>query len=427
MAESAQIDRLRGTIQALVDHGVVPAMIGALEGARAKTEAALHQAVIDEVAAYTDSANPDVAPELDAHLSSQVEEIARLLGGRHQAEFAAVREHAERRAGQRFPLEALLHTYRLVHKMLFPWIRDAALASAPEDAHVRRVVAATADFAIEYIDCASTIATSSYVSHTRALAEAESDQRAELMSTLLRGYDESDSRTAQLLRRAGYLKQRQSYCVVAARSVNPDEMENAARAQRMADTVQDVLADTPFRLLIGVRDNYVVAIVSGTRRMSGWTAPRSAIADQLMPHLSKVGPAALIGVSNDVPSTSHVPRAAAEAQVALDFASYAERVKPYASVSLRQLLVSHGRVGIQSALPAWSDAFITADEKSRGRLTETLRAYADADMNVQRAAKQLGCHPNTIYSRAQRIQDLTGKNLLAYHDLTELLLAIDCR
>jgi len=427
MAESVQFDRLQATIQALGDHEVVPAMVEALEEARATAGEALRQAVIDEVAAYSETANPDVEPELHEHLSTHVDEIVQLLGGRYRPDFAAVQEHAEQRAGQRFPLEALLHTYRLVHKVLFPWVRDAALASAPESAHVRRVVAATADFAIEYTDCVSTIATSSYVSHTRALAEAESDQRAELMNTLLQGYDESDSRTAQLLRRAGYLKQRQSYCVVAARAVNPGEMENAARAQRMADAVQDVLVDTPFRLLIGVRDNLVVAIVSGTRRISGWTAARSLLADQLLPQLLKVGPAALIGMSNDVPSTSHIPRAAAEARLALDFASYTKRVMPYASVSLRQLLVSHARDGIQSALPAWLDAFVTADEKARGRLAATLRAYADADMNVQQAAKLLGCHPNTIYSRAQRIEDLTGKSLLAYHDLTELLLAVECR
>ena len=427
MAKTAQIDRLQDTIRALGGYGVVPVIVEALASARGAAEEALRQAVIDEVPAYTDSGNPDVIPELQAHLLAQIEEIPRLLGGRHRPDFSAVQEHAEQRARQHFPLEALLHTYRLVHKVLFPWIRDAALASAPETAHVRRVVAATADFAIEYIDCVSTIATSTYVRHTRALAEAESDQRAELLNTLLQGYDEADSRTAQLLRRAGYLKQRQSYCVVAARSVIPDEMENAARAQRMADAVQEVLVDTPFRLLIGVRDNLVVAIVSGTRRLSGWTAPRSLLADQLLPQLLKVGPAALIGLSNDVPSTSHVPRAAMEARLALDFASYAERVKPYSSVSLRQLLVSHAREGIQAALPAWLSAFVAADEKARGRLGDTLRAYADADMNVQQAAKLLGCHANTIYSRAQRIADLTGKNPLAYHDLTELLLATECR
>ena len=48
-------------------------------------------------------------------------------------------------------------------------------------------------------------------------------------------------------------------------------------------------------------------------------------------------------------------------------------------------------------------------------------------MNVVRAAKKLAVHPNTIYARMQRIDDITGLNPLAYHPLTELLLAADCR
>ena len=46
-------------------------------------------------------------------------------------------------------------------------------------------------------------------------------------------------------------------------------------------------------------------------------------------------------------------------------------------------------------------------------------------MNVLQAAKRLAVHPNTIYARAQKISDITGKSLLSYHDLTELLLATE--
>ncbi|NNC63904.1 MAG: helix-turn-helix domain-containing protein [Gammaproteobacteria bacterium] len=387
---------------------------------------ALKQAVLEEVPAYSDSANPEILPGLENHLRDNVSRITALLDGSRNADFEFVREYAERLAQRRFPLEALLHTYRCTHKVLSPWLRDIALAHADNTAHVRRVVAAVADFAIEYTDTVSTTATATYVNHTRLLAEAEGDRRTELLNILLHGYDESDSRAAQLLRRAGYLEQRQSYCVVAARSVEPSEMENAARAQRMADSISEVLAATPLRTLIGVRDNLVIAVVSGTRRQSGWTAPRSPLADRLVPQLKKVGPAALIGMSNDVPSTSHIPRAAIEAKLALDFASFAERVMPYASVSVRQLLISYARNRMQSALPTWLDDFLRADAKARGKLSATLRAYADADMNVLQAAKRLSVHPNTIYARAQRISDITGRNPLSYHTLTEMLLAADC-
>jgi len=47
-------------------------------------------------------------------------------------------------------------------------------------------------------------------------------------------------------------------------------------------------------------------------------------------------------------------------------------------------------------------------------------------MNVLKTAKALGIHPNTIYARMQKINDITGRNALGYHALTELLLATEC-
>jgi sugar diacid utilization regulator len=39
----------------------------------------------------------------------------------------------------------------------------------------------------------------------------------------------------------------------------------------------------------------------------------------------------------------------------------------------------------------------------------------------------LGIHPNTVYSRIQKVERLTGLNALRFHALSELLLALDWR
>lgn len=426
MSSPPELSALGPILRTLREAGVVPAVAATLEGGIAGQARAVLDGVLREVPAYTASGNPDVIPELERHLAAHLDMACGLLAGRSGTELDFVRQHAARRAAQKFPLDAVLTAYRGLHRHLVDWIRDASLAAADESAHVRRVVAAVTAFTNEYIGAASTLITSEYVAQTRLLAEAEGDKRSALMNTLLGGYDESDRRAAQLLRRAGYLEQRQSFCVAIARSVDPREMENAARAQRMADAVTAVLANAPLRYLVGVRDNLVVAIVSGTRRLSGWTAPETRIADRVYPLLRQVGPAALIGLSNDVPSTSHIPRAASEAQFALDFADVAHRVTRYADIPFRQMLVTQARDAVQSALPGWLGGFVAADGKARGALAATLRAYADADMNALRAAKSLGIHPNTLYARLQRIREATGLEPLGYHALTEMLLAIDC-
>ena len=141
----------------------------------------------------------------------------------------------------------------------------------------------------------------------------------------------------------------------------------------------------------------------------------------------KLGPAVLVGVSADVPSTSHIPRALEQATLALECANVADRVMQYTEIPMQRMMLRHARDELRAALPTWATALHNADEKMRGALGETLRGYADADMNVLQAAKKLNVHPNTIYARANKIQDLTGKNALTYHGLTELLLAMDCR
>ena len=426
MLATTNLDNLRATLSALKGQGLVPGVSEVLESRSDRFIRELVSAITNEVPAYTESGNPELIPELEIHLGDVVDTACRLLSGERVGDLAFVAEHAQRRAAQKFPLDAVLHAYRCAHRNLSRWVRDAALETAAESAQVRRVVAAVTDFTVEFTGALGNVLNSEYVAHTRILAEAEGDRRTRLMDTLLSGYDESDQIAAQLLKRAGYLEQRQAYCVALARSVNPREMENPARAQRMADALNDVFTGSALRFLIGIRDNHVVAIVSGTRRLSGWTAPQSPVADRVYPLLRQVGPAALIGVSNDMPSTSHIPRAMSEAQLAIEFADVANRVMPYSRIPFRQMLVTHARGAIQSALPIWLEAFIKSDQKSRGTLLATLRAYADADMNVLRTAELLEIHPNTIYARMRRIRDVTGLDPLSYHALTEMLLATEC-
>ncbi len=424
MVNSAYAE-LRASLSALNGLGVLPGAADRLLAEREAMRVDMREAVLAEVPAYTDSGNPDVLPELNDHLDSLIDESCRLLRNRTVGDFDFVREHARLRARQKFPLDAILLAYRCVHRVLSRRVRDAALQAADESAQVRRVVARTTDFTIEFTGAASTLLTSEYVAQTRRLAEADGDRKTRLLSTLLEGYDEADPIAAQLLRRSGYLQQRQSYCVVLARSVNPREMENPARAQRMSDALDEALANAPIRRLIGIRDNHVVAVLSGVRRLSGWTPPRTLLADRVLPHLKLVGPAALIGMSTDVPSTAFIPRAATEARLALDNATVAQRVVSYSGIPFRHMLVSHARDKIQSSLPGWLDAFAAANRKSRGALSTTLAAYADADMNVLRAAKTLNVHPNTIYARMNRIRDLTSLNPLEFHALSEFLLVLE--
>ena len=362
----------------LAKQGVVPRVAASLDKQIGEVARRLKETVINEIPAFSASGNPDVLPDLDRHAGEHIAELRRLLGGGAIRDFEFVRTHARRRADQRFPLEATLHAYRCAHKVLSKWIGDAAIATKPRSGE--QIGAAVAEFLLEYTNTLGIIAAAEYVAETRVLAEAEGDRRTELLSILVSGYDESDGRVARLLKRAGYLEQRRSFCVALAQSTDPLEMENPARAQRIVEALTHAVAPTQVRVLAGLRNNIVTAVFSDVRRASGWTAPQANLADRIQPRLLTFGPAVLVGLSSDQPSTSFIPKGLHEAAVALYFSTVTERVVQFSGLPIRRLLIHRGADYVQSAMPVWFSPFTNADAKARGALVATLRALADADM-----------------------------------------------
>ncbi|MFT4564318.1 MAG: hypothetical protein ACI9BW_004081 [Gammaproteobacteria bacterium] len=420
----------RTLADALVSLGnshLLPLAVTFLKSRADEINAELQSVVLAEIPAFSQSHNPDVLPDLARHGPQHTDEILRLLMVGKLGDFEFIREHVRRRAEHRFPLEATLHAYRCGHKVFLRWLRDAILAVAPDGDDREQLVTAVADFTIEYTDVISTVAAKAYVAQTRFLAEVDGDQRSELLNILLEGFDESDGRVAKILRNAGYLERRQSHCVALGRTVDPGEMFNPARARRVAESIGETLQNSSARRVIDLRDNHVVMIFSHTRRSSGWTAPNAKLANQLATELLLVGNAVLIGVSDDVPSTSQIPNAYRQAQTALDLADVTNRVIQYSSISVRRLMLHFAGEELTRVLPVWSKEFFRSDDKQNGALVKTIQAYAEANMNVLKAAEILAVHPNTIYARFQRIIEITNLDARSYYPLTELLIVAECR
>jgi hypothetical protein len=387
----------------------------------------LRDTVLADIPAFTESRDQATLRELGSHGPRHLEEILRLLEGGAVSDFRFVREHARLRAEHRFPLEAMLHAYRCGHKVFSRWLHEAASAAAPADDAAGDVHAGMADFTREYTDAISTIASVTYVDQTRMLADVAGDQRAQLLDILLGGHDESDARVAGILRAEGYLAGRQTFCVVLAQSVDAAEMASPARARRLADSLDQLVPSSLARRLIDVRDARVVCVFSGVRRASGWTAPSASLAERIAHEMATAGNAVLIGVSSDVASTSRIPTAYRQALLALRLTGLTQRVVPFGAVALRQLMIHLAGEDLQRLLPTWAHAFYLADDKAAGAWTATLRAYADADMNLLKAAVRLEVHPNTLYARLNRIRELTGLDARAYHALTDLITVADAR
>ncbi len=418
---------LNDSLERLSDSRLLSRAVARLREHSDAIHAELIDTVLAEIPAFTESRDQATLRELAAHGPQHLEEIVRLLEGGTVGDFRFVREHARLRAEHRFPLEAVLHAYRCVHKVFSRRLREAVLGSAPSSEAAREMVTGVADFTIEYTDAISTIASAAYVDQTRLLADVAGDERAQLLNILLGGYDESDARVAAILRRAGYLDGRQTFCVALAQSVDATEMDNPARVRRLADTLDRLVPAELARRLIDVRDNRVTCVFSAVARTSGWTRPNAALSTRIAQMLATAGNAVLIGVSGDASSTSRIPAAHRQALLAMRMASLTERVVQFAATPLRRLMIHVAGDELQRLLPAWASEFHRADDKLGGALAATLRAYADADMNLLKAAARLELHPNTVYARLNRIRDITGLNARAYYALTDLLTVADAR
>ena len=180
------------------------------------TSGRLRDAVLAEIPAFSASGNPEILPGLDRHTAEHVQEIRRLFAGGEAGEFEFVKSHAHAGRNNGF-LSKQSCTPIAAATNFVAWLREAALATGPRNPE--QAVSAVADFAIEYTNIVSSIAASEYVAHTRMLAEAEGDRRTELLNILLRDMRIRWAR-CRILKRAGYLEQRQAYCVVVAQSTN---------------------------------------------------------------------------------------------------------------------------------------------------------------------------------------------------------------
>lgn len=425
------LEALSASLRRLASGKIAAAVIDRVAKHSAAIAAQLQQAALAEVPEFSKSRNPDLVPELAQHGRENVAEIVRLLHGKAMGSFEFVHAYARTRAEQHFPLQATLHAYRSGLKVLSHCLCESVLATvsrtdiAPQVQDIQPVIAAVADFAMDYFDVISTTFAGTYTSHSLLLAELVGDQRSALLHFLLAGHDEADVRVAGLLREAGFSEERQFFCVALARSVDPTEMLNASRARRMADSIEQITADLGIRRLIDLHNNKVTMVFAAVSRDSGWTAPRSSLAQQIRVALSLVGIAALIGVSNDVPSTSHIPKAHREAATALALASVSQRVVQFSEIPLRRLVLHFAAQDFSRVLPPWANSFYEADDKANGALTGTLHAYASVDMNILKAAQLLGIHANTVYARLQRIFDISGLQAKSFEGLSDLLIVCD--
>jgi hypothetical protein len=174
--------------------------------------------------------------------------------------------------------------------------------------------------------------------------------------------------------------------------------------------------DSRRELLVREGNGLLLAIVPAER-----TGPR--LLDLLTELLTDEELSRTLYVSTGEPADSlaTVGRSCRQALSALEIALYRGhrgRVTQCTDVILEVLLahnrwVSHRIINSRLAMLA-----------AKPHLLETLRAYIDSDMALQRAAEILRIHPNTVAYRLRQIAAMTGRDMRKIVDLAELMVAL---
>lgn len=407
------------TIEAVPRSDVVAAERGRILSSLLSDLSALVDASIEamraEIPAYAAQGEgffEDVREQVAAHyrtkLTSFLEEREVTLD-----EVSFIRGAAMRRARAGLALEDYVNAFRVGEKVLW----DAIVARAGEHPFGHEAALTLAAPLMRYVDFVTTHAAHAYVEFQQfAVADADRERR-DLLDLLLGGDLPADGPLRALAQQYRIVAETPMAVVVAtARGGVATEPPNSARATIAAAGSHET------ETLVVARRNEIVAIWAlGARADIGAACDRL---DRVHEHLRREGIELAIGVSAVACSVRELPRAYHEAREAVDRVREAGGVVALPRLSPFDYLIARNDETARRLLDPELRRFLDEDRRRGGVLSETIRAFAGADLRLRETAERLHVHPNTAQYRLRRIQERTRRNPRRIADLMELLVAI---
>jgi hypothetical protein len=339
------------------------------------------------------------------------------------------------RARELMPLDALLETYLIGQRTVWEAIVEAAGDSPAGLRTAQELTAHT----FRYTHAINVAVAAAYVRESRALASEAERARRDLLEHLLSGRApgaEEERRAEALGLRPG-----DDHAVVVAMAAADHDVDRGRRVGGAGDDhgrrgVAASGGEAAQRLLVRAlvrqegpapfvvpRHDEVVAILPVYVRR-GPRELRVALARTADLLGRNHGIALRAGVSAVFAGLGAVGRAYGEAGRALRHASAGAPAVALEEVPLFDYLAGAADETARKLIPRGTAALLRADARAAGGLSATLRAYAECDLNVARAAERLAVHPNTVHYRLRRVQELSGRDPRRFAELVELTTAL---
>jgi sugar diacid utilization regulator len=329
-------------------------------------------------------------------------------------DIAFVRAAATRRARAGFALEDYLNAFRVGQQAFWETVVECA-GQTPLGQAAALTLAGPL---MRYCDFASTHAAHAYVEYQQYMVADADRERRDLLEHLLAG---------EMPSRGPVVAAAQAHGIAAeARMLVATAVTVDARADADAPHVGSAaiacagLHDA--KTLVVVRQTEIVAVL-----VLGADADACRLCDRvdaLHGRLRSEGIALAMGVSTVADGVGELPRAYQEAHVALSGVGAEGGVEALPRLTAFDYLALHADATARRLVDPQLRAFLDEDGERGHVLTQTIRAVAEADLNLRVAAERLQVHPNTAQYRLRRIEERTGRNPRRIADLLDLLVAI---
>ncbi|MBN0046736.1 helix-turn-helix domain-containing protein [Streptomyces actuosus] len=351
-------------------------------------------------------------------------QLAALAGDREMAaeDLVFSRAAAMRRARAGFALEDWISAFRVGRQVMW----DAMLDCAGTSAEAQQAALSLVTPLMRYVDYASTHAAQAYVEYQQHVVADADRERRDLLDQLLAGTAPSRGPLFAAAQAYGIGPRSPMMAVVAVCVADTCSGDHASATSGYATSASmSVAGPWAGRTLVVVRHGEVVAVPVLRAGMDADDV--CAHFEAVQERLARKGTMLCMGISTVARGASELPRAYEEARAALDLVpngggvAALPRLSPFDYLALRADDLARQLVDprVRAVL-----------EEDRGRgdtLAVTVRAFADADLNLRLAAERLRVHHNTAHYRLRRIEERTGRNPRRIADLLELLVALAIR
>lgn len=312
----------------------------------------------------------------------------------------AARATASNRADAGFPLDSLLHAFRLGTEVLWAALLEEARSHAP---HVLDALLDGAVQVMQLMDVMSMAAADEYRAREMELRLRDTERRQAVLDSLLEGRG-SDPDVAAEAARVLNLPEQSRLVVVVVR--------HATASVSPPFSPRDALESLGFRSDWRLRSDHEVGLVQLG------SAPVERLTDRLDPLIQGCA-----GVSGVVVGVTNVVAAFRMAELALATAprTHEASVFTFDDRLPEALLAASPLVTLRLRECAFG-GLLDLDVDKRGVLLETLDCWLRHNRSAAEVGDRLHCHRNTVLHRLNRIESLSGRRLSDSRD--ELLLRL---